>query len=262
MASKPSSGIVLGAAGDHCIATRPYPRCADLLMPMLLFPKEDTLVVRRCFKFKSGRAFSVEWLVLHSSGPQAIRLNEDLVFKCKTKSAVIPKSATGNGNGSGGGAVPAPLTPSASTFRTHKVTLSASSLAQGSPISLPLDIPPSPKIPDQFMSSYVGSHAPPHPPHPNSAAIAKRQMSAKMALTLTDGGSSSGQGQGPGQGRRHRAQGSMASSQSGETHESTSLDTSGFEIVSPKMGGALSFPYHELDYDRPSFRRSHHHARR
>ncbi|KAJ7750275.1 hypothetical protein B0H16DRAFT_1419936 [Mycena metata] len=137
------------------------------------------------------------------------------------KSILKWKSATGNGGGGGGGggAVPAPLTPSASTFRTHKATLSASSLAQGSPMSLPLDIPPSPKIPDQFMSSYVGSHAPPHPTRPNSAAIAKRRMSAKMASTSTDGG--------------------------------TSLDTSGFEIVSPKMGGALSFPYHELDHDRP-----------
>ncbi|KAJ7016829.1 hypothetical protein C8F04DRAFT_1201450, partial [Mycena alexandri] len=171
------------------------------------------------------------------------------------KSILKWKSAThGNGNG-GGGAVPAPLTPSASTFRTHKATLSSSSPSQGSPLNLPLDIPPSPKIPDQFISSYVGSHPPPsqapaHPARPNSAAIARRRVSAKMASTSTDGGGSSS-----GQGRRHRTQGSVASSLhshgSGETHESTSLDTSGFEIVSPKTGGALNFPYHELDHDRP-----------
>ncbi|KAJ7123212.1 hypothetical protein C8R46DRAFT_1253314, partial [Mycena filopes] len=170
------------------------------------------------------------------------------------KSILKWKSATNNN----ANAVPAPLTPSASTFRTHKKTASgisgpgsiSGSPSQGSPLlsaNAPLDIPPSPKIPEQFITSYVGSHPPPpQQPHsrPNSAAIARRRLSAKMVSTSTDGGSSTS-------GRRHRAQGSMASSHShgsGETHESTSLDTSGFEIVSPKMGGALSFPYHELDH--------------
>ncbi|KAJ7075360.1 ribosome 60S biogenesis N-terminal-domain-containing protein [Mycena crocata] len=69
-----------------------------------------------------------------------------------------------------------------------------------------------------------------------------------MASTSTDASST----------RRHRTQGSMASSshshgseETRDTHESTSLDTSGFEIVSPCMGGTLSFPYHDLDHDQP-----------
>ncbi|KAJ7128163.1 ribosome 60S biogenesis N-terminal-domain-containing protein [Mycena crocata] len=69
-----------------------------------------------------------------------------------------------------------------------------------------------------------------------------------MASTSTDASST----------RRHRTQGSMASSshshgseETRDTHESTSLDTSGFEIVSPRMGGTLSFPYHDLDHDQP-----------
>ncbi|KAJ7150248.1 hypothetical protein C8R46DRAFT_1305817, partial [Mycena filopes] len=140
------------------------------------------------------------------------------------KSILKWKSATNNN----ANAVPAPLTPSASTFRTHKKTASgisgpgsiSGSPSQGSPLlsaNAPLDIPPSPKIPEQFITSYVGSHPPPpQQPHsrPNSAAIARRRLSAKMVSTSTDGG----------------------------------LDTSGCEIVSPKMGGALSFPYHELDH--------------
>ncbi|KAJ7146233.1 hypothetical protein C8R44DRAFT_756922 [Mycena epipterygia] len=158
------------------------------------------------------------------------------------KSILKWKSAT-----NGAGAVPAPLTPSASTFRTRKssITGPGGSPAQGA-IGLPSDIPPSPKIPEQFINSYVGSHPP--AARPNSAAIARRRLSAKMASTSTDGGSSSG--------RAHRTQGSMASSrhshaseETRDTHESSGLDTSGFEIVSPRMGGALSFPYHELDQD-------------
>jgi hypothetical protein len=113
-----------------------------------------------------------------------------------------------------------------------------------------VDIPPSPKIPEQFINSYVGSHPP--AARPNSAAIVRRRLSAKMASTSTDASSSRRHSQ------HHRKQGSMASSQHShgseetrDTHESTALDTSGFEIVSPKMSGVLSFPYHELDHDRP-----------
>ncbi|KAJ7269261.1 hypothetical protein B0H12DRAFT_1094907 [Mycena haematopus] len=83
----------------------------------------------------------------------------------------------------------------------------SSSPSQGSPLNLPIEIPPSPRIPDQ--------------------------LSAKMASTSTDSSSS----------RHHRP------GVDGGTHESTSLDTSGFEIVSPKMGGTLSFPYTETDQD-------------
>ncbi|KAJ7492167.1 hypothetical protein FB451DRAFT_1501852 [Mycena latifolia] len=164
------------------------------------------------------------------------------------KSILKWKSATANG-ANANAAVPAPLTPSATSFRTRKTSLTGSP-SQGSPLNLPADIPPSPKIPEQFINSYVGSHPP--APRPNSAAIARRRLSAKMASTSTDASSS----------RRHsphhRTRESMASSshshgsdETRETHESTSLDTSGFEIVSPKMGGTLSFPYHELDQDRP-----------
>ncbi|KAJ7144861.1 hypothetical protein C8R43DRAFT_1013355 [Mycena crocata] len=156
------------------------------------------------------------------------------------KSILKWKSAT-----NGAGAVPAPLTPSATTFRTRKTSITGSP-SQGSPLTLPLDIPPSPKIPEQFINSYVGSHPP--AARPNSAAIARRRLSAKMASTSTDASST----------RRHRTQGSMASSshshgseETRDTHESTSLDTSGFEIVSPRMGGTLSFPYHDLDHDQP-----------
>ncbi|KAF7347430.1 hypothetical protein MVEN_01498900 [Mycena venus] len=160
------------------------------------------------------------------------------------KSILKWKSQT---NGANGGAVPAPLTPSAATFRTRKTSLSGSP-SQGSPLNLPMDIPPSPKIPEQFISSYVGSHPPPPVPasRPNSAAIAQRRLSAKMASTSTDSSSSRRQSQ------HHRPRGSTASSaHSEDTHESTNLDTSGFEIVSPRMGGGLSFPYTELDHDRP-----------
>ncbi|KAJ6601362.1 hypothetical protein DFH09DRAFT_1490610 [Mycena vulgaris] len=152
------------------------------------------------------------------------------------KSILKWKSATN------GAAVPAPLTPSATGFRTRKTSLSGSP-SGGSPLNLPPDIPPSPKIPEQFINSYVGSHPP--AARPNSAAIARRRLSAKMASTSTDASSS----------RQHRTQGSMASSRhshgSEGTHESSSLDTSGFEIVSPKVGGVLNFPYHELDHERP-----------
>ncbi|KAJ7805202.1 hypothetical protein B0H14DRAFT_2881325 [Mycena olivaceomarginata] len=158
------------------------------------------------------------------------------------KSILKWKSQT---NGNGGGAVPAPLTPSATTFRTRKTSLTGSP-SQGSPLNLPLDIPPSPKIPEQFIASYVGSHPPPTT-RSNSAAIARRRLSAKMVSTSTDSGSSGRQSQ-----QHHRPRESTASSaHSMDTHESTSLDTSGFEIVSPRMGGALSFPYTELDHDRP-----------
>jgi hypothetical protein len=158
------------------------------------------------------------------------------------KSILKWKSQT---NGNGSGAVPAPLTPSATTFRTRKTSLTGSP-SQGSPLNLPLDIPPSPKIPEQFIASYVGSHPPPTT-RPNSAAIARRRLSAKMVSTSTDSGSSGRQSQ-----QHHRPRESTASSaHSMDTHESTNLDTSGFEIVSPRMGGALSFPYTELDHDRP-----------
>ncbi|KAJ7733583.1 hypothetical protein DFH07DRAFT_894216 [Mycena maculata] len=163
------------------------------------------------------------------------------------KSILKWKSNTGS---IGGGAVPAPLTPSASTFRSRKSSISGSP-SQGAPINLPPEIPPSPKIPDQFINSYVGSHP---PPRPNSQAIIRRRLSAKMASTSTDSSSSRRQSQ------AHRTQESMSASSSRhshgseetrETHESTSLDTSGFEIVSPKMGAGLSFPYHDLDHEQP-----------
>jgi hypothetical protein len=156
------------------------------------------------------------------------------------KSILKWKSATN------GTAVPAPLTPSASGFRTRKASLTGSP-SLGSPLNLPIDnIPPSPKIPEQFIS-YMGSHPP--PPRPNSAAIVRRRLSAKMASTSTDASSRR-------QSQHHRPRESMASSshshgseETRDTHESTSLDTSGFEIVSPRMGGTLSFPYNELDQD-------------
>ncbi|KAK7063827.1 hypothetical protein R3P38DRAFT_2820618 [Favolaschia claudopus] len=165
------------------------------------------------------------------------------------KSILKWKSQTNTNNGS---AVPAPLTPSAATFRTRKTSLSGSP-SQGSPLTLPMDIPPSPKIPEQFITSYVGSHPPPPAPaaRPNSAAIARRRLSAKMASTSTDSSGSRRQSQ-----AHHRPRGSTASSAHSEdtrdTHESTSLDTSAFEIISPKMGGQLSFPYTDLDHDRPA----------
>ncbi|KAF8204360.1 hypothetical protein K438DRAFT_1819703 [Mycena galopus ATCC 62051] len=119
----------------------------------------------------------------------------------------------------GGTAVPAPLTPSSASM--------SGSPSQGSPMNLPIDIPPSPKIPEQFIASFAGNPPPPPAPpvRPNSAAIARRRLSAKMS-------------------QHHRPRESTASS-------STSLDTSGFEIVSPKMSGTLSFPYTEMDHDRP-----------
>nr|GAT44118.1 predicted protein [Mycena chlorophos] len=141
-------------------------------------------------------------------------------------------------------AVPAPLTPSATTFRAKRpshggngsISGLGSSPSQGSPLVLPPDIPPSPKLPEQF----INSQPPPSRSRPNSAAIMRRRLSAKMASTATDSS------------RRHRAQESQASansraSGSEETHESTSLDNSAFEIVSPKMGGTLSFPYTDAD---------------
>ncbi|KAJ6523617.1 hypothetical protein B0H19DRAFT_1276922 [Mycena capillaripes] len=176
------------------------------------------------------------------------------------KSILKWKSQT-NGNGNGNGAaVPAPLTPSATSFRTRKTSLTGSP-SQGSPLNLPLEIPPSPKIPDQFITSYVGSHPPPPAPtsRPNSAAIVRRRLSAKMASTSTDGTSTDGTSSSKRQSSsHHRPRESMASSSHShgsedtrDTHESTSLDTSGFEIVSPRMGGTLSFPYTEMDHDRP-----------
>ncbi|KAJ6623125.1 hypothetical protein B0H10DRAFT_2011281 [Mycena sp. CBHHK59/15] len=163
------------------------------------------------------------------------------------KSILKWKSAT---NGAGGGGannvIPAPLTPSATTFRARKGSVSGSP-SLGSPLNLPPDIPPSPKIPEQFMNSFVGSHPPPAP-RPNSAAIARRRLSAKMASTSTDASS-----------RHHRTQESMASRSSShshgseetrDTHESSGFDTSNFEIISPKIGGTLSFPYHGLDQEQ------------
>ncbi|KAJ7606798.1 hypothetical protein FB45DRAFT_949148 [Roridomyces roridus] len=164
------------------------------------------------------------------------------------KSILKWKATTAAGlaaNGSaGGGAVPAPLTPSAATFRTRKSSITGSP-APSAPLSLPSDIPPSPKIPEQFMmmNGYASASA-----RPNSAAIAKRRLSTKMTSTSTadSGGSSSRRGS---QHHHHRAgQESMASSYaSEELVERSSFDTSGFEIVSPRMGETLSFPYHDLD---------------
>ncbi|KAJ7070591.1 hypothetical protein C8F01DRAFT_1106976 [Mycena amicta] len=171
------------------------------------------------------------------------------ILKWKAAAGGSTSSLNINSN-TGGAAVPAPLTPSATSFRaTRRPSFSGSSISgspsQGSPLVLPPDIPPSPKLPEQF----INFGAPPQPPasvrsRPNSAAIMRRRVSAKMASTATDASSNIA--------RKHRTQGSMASSSysqgSEETHESTSLDTSGFEIVSPKTGGSLSFPYHELDH--------------
>ncbi|KAF7307403.1 hypothetical protein MIND_00534500 [Mycena indigotica] len=144
-----------------------------------------------------------------------------------------------------GAAVPAPLTPSASTFRASLAgrrpswsQTSSSPPTQNSPLVFPPDIPPSPKLPEQFVK-LAGASQPSQQQQssrtrPNSAAIMRRRLSAKMSTDST---------------RRHRTQGSTVSiaqsHTSEDTHESTSLDTSGFEIVSPKMGGALNFPYTE-----------------
>ncbi|KAJ6520316.1 hypothetical protein C8R45DRAFT_1066705 [Mycena sanguinolenta] len=160
------------------------------------------------------------------------------------KSILKWKSQTHN---NGGGAVPAPLTPSSTSFRARKASLSGSP-SQGSPLNLPMDIPPSPKIPDHFMLSHAGNPPPPPAPtaRPNSGAITRRRLSAKMASTSTDSSSSRRGSQ------HHRPRESTASSAHSEgTHESSSLDTSGFEIVSPKTSSVLSFPYTELDHDRP-----------
>ncbi|CAK5264749.1 unnamed protein product, partial [Mycena citricolor] len=101
------------------------------------------------------------------------------------------------------------------------------------------DIPPSPKIPDQFVPPATQQQQSPPRTRPNSAAIARRRVSAKMQSVSTTETSSSW---------RHRTQESMTFSSSDDTHESaTILDTSAFEIVSPKMGATLSFPYANVD---------------
>jgi hypothetical protein len=147
-------------------------------------------------------------------------------------------------SGTNGSAVPAPLTPSATSFRTKKPSISGISSLSSSPsggsllnLALASEIPPSPKIPEQFINQFINS-SPPHAPaaRPNSAAIARRRLSAKMASTSTD---ASSRRHSPNY-LQHRTQGSMASSYGSEgTRESTSLDNSHFEIVSPKMGGML-----------------------
>ncbi|KAF7337654.1 hypothetical protein MSAN_02238700 [Mycena sanguinolenta] len=69
------------------------------------------------------------------------------------KSILKWKSQTNNNNGT---PVPAPLTPSSSSFRARKASLSGSP-SQGSPLNLPMDIPPSPKIPEHFMPNHAGN---------------------------------------------------------------------------------------------------------
>ncbi|KAJ7201272.1 hypothetical protein GGX14DRAFT_656111, partial [Mycena pura] len=160
--------------------------------------------------------------------------------KASARKSILKLKTAPNGVAS---AVPAPLTPSATSFRSRKPSLSGivtgSPPSQGSPLVLPPDIPPSPRLPEQFVS---GSSQPPRA-RPNSAAIIRRRLSAKMASTSTDASSS----------RRHRTRGSVASSsyshgsEDMDTHESTNLDTSGFDIVSPRIGGTLAFPYTDLD---------------
>ncbi|KAF7302992.1 hypothetical protein MKEN_01262100 [Mycena kentingensis (nom. inval.)] len=193
-----------------------------------------------------------------------------LAEKDKTRKSILKWKAAANGlttnnlpmNGGLGGAVPAPLTPSATSYRARRPSWSSTAVptvtspSQGSPMVLPPDIPPSPKLPEQFIASngFASGAVPPNQPsrsRPNSAAIMQRRLSAKMA---SSGSSISAGSGGGGSGRRHnRAQGSMASSSysraSGSdegTLERSSLDTSGFEIVSPRMGGTLSFPYTEV----------------
>ncbi|KAJ7240418.1 hypothetical protein B0H12DRAFT_1237320 [Mycena haematopus] len=72
------------------------------------------------------------------------------------KSILKWKSQTSNGT-----AVPVPalLTSSSAWFRARKASLS-SSPSQASPLNLPVEIPPSPRVPEQFISSFVGNHPP------------------------------------------------------------------------------------------------------
>ncbi|TFK41906.1 hypothetical protein BDQ12DRAFT_568521, partial [Crucibulum laeve] len=99
------------------------------------------------------------------------------------------------------------------------------------------DIPPSPQIPEHFIngrnagsqdyrnskasrltaSSYESSHSPPQ----KQQALSVRSTSPPRSMT--------------------------SSRDSGETRPS--FDASQFEIVSPKLGSTLSYPYHGLDHD-------------
>ncbi|RDB29335.1 hypothetical protein Hypma_015975 [Hypsizygus marmoreus] len=106
---------------------------------------------------------------------------------------------------------------------------------RGSVSSPPPDIPPSPQIPQQFITNGRND---------NRQSIRSRLTSSSIDLsqsppqgvnkTLNSGSTSP---------RR-----SMASASSRDSRDSRpSFDSSQFEIVSPKMSASLSYPYHELD---------------
>ncbi|KAG6842395.1 hypothetical protein C0991_007525 [Blastosporella zonata] len=123
--------------------------------------------------------------------------------------------------------------PNAGGVRTKRPGVLNFGSSRTSVSSPPPDIPPSPQIPQQFIShgdnrqsirskltssSFDSSHSPPHFSAPLTEPAPRR---------------------------------SMASSRSSQDSR-PSFDTSQFEIVSPKMGSALSYPYHGLDHSTDS----------
>lgn len=125
--------------------------------------------------------------------------------------------------------------------RTRRPSLLSFVPGKGSGSSTP-DIPPSPQIPDHFLSH-----------RPNAESIDNRRSKMTGSTASSSAPYSPPRSQppslgppGPSSPRR-----SIASSRgSDETRLSSSFDTSHFEMVSPVLTNkALSYPYHALDHD-------------
>ena len=97
----------------------------------------------------------------------------------------------------------------------------------------PLDIPPSPQIPQQYINP---------PRHEHRQSMKSRLMSGSVDLSNSNLLSRNRTLEA----RPSSPQQSMRSSRSSQDTR-PSFDTSQFEIVSPKMNSTLSYPYHDLE---------------
>ncbi|KAG6911355.1 hypothetical protein DXG01_001026 [Tephrocybe rancida] len=120
--------------------------------------------------------------------------------------------------------------PNAGAVRGKRPSVLNFGSSRSSVVSPPLDIPPSPQIPQQFMTR-----------HENRQSIRSKLTNSSIDSSHSPPKLSGGLG------AETASRRSMASSRSSQESR-PSFDTSQFEMVSPKMGSALSYPYHGLDH--------------
>ncbi|KAF5385269.1 hypothetical protein D9615_001154 [Tricholomella constricta] len=124
--------------------------------------------------------------------------------------------------------------PNAGAPRGRRPSVLNFGSTRGSVVSPPPDIPPSPQIPQQFISrNSLSEHRQSVRSRLTNSSIDSSSSPPQMNKALSAGSTSP---------RR-----SMASSR-GSQESRPSFDTSQFEIVSPKINSTLSYPYHGLDH--------------